>query len=330
MTLSVDHSARCARHSQGPGVSATALRTEYNTAVRVLVVGGSGFVGRHVVRLLREEEHSVLNADLRAPGSPWPGEQIAALDLLAPGAIETLARGAGAVDGVVWLAAVIRKEAGIDERARADLALMVDAPLRLVRALPRAPRAVVHASSVKVYSPPERTPVDENHPAHPVTPYGVSKLCAEHYLDILGRQRGCPVASLRLAFVYGPGQHPDNAFPRFVAAVRRGEAPVIHGSGADVRDDVYVGDVARAVLATLDRGVAGSFNIASGRPRTLLEAAQAVCRLGGAGLVPRHVDQPSRWVDRVFAAEKAREQLGFEAATSLEEGLRAMWEASGA
>jgi nucleoside-diphosphate-sugar epimerase len=295
-----------------------------------MVVGGSGFVGRHVVRLLRAEGHGVLNADLRLPTSPWAGEEATAVDLLAAGAIESLARDAGAVDGVVWLAAVIRKETGIDEQTRADLALMVDAPVRLVRAFGADPRVFVHASSVKVYSPPERTPVDEAHPAHPVTPYGVSKLCAEHYLDILGRKRGFPVASLRLAFVYGPGQHPDNAFPRFVAAVRRGEAPVIHGSGADVRDDVYVGDVARAVLAALGRRQAGSFNIASGRPRTLLEAAQVVCRLGGAGLVPRHVDQPSRWVDRVFAAEKAREQLGFEAATSLEEGLRAMWEASGA
>ncbi len=249
------------------------------------------------------------------------------MDVLAPGAVEGLARDAGQVDGVVWLAAVIRKEVVIDEHAHADLALMVDAPLRLLRAFRAAPRVMVYASSVKVYSPPERMPVDEDHPTHPVTPYGVAKLCAEHYLSVLGRQRGFPVASLRLAFVYGPGQHRENAFPRFVAAARRGEPPVIHGSGADVRDDVYVGDVAQAVLAALERRPVGSFNIASGRGRTLLEAAQTVCRLAGTGLVPRHVDQPSRWLDRVFAVEKAREQLGFVAATSLEDGLRAMWEA---
>ncbi|MCU0242502.1 MAG: NAD-dependent epimerase/dehydratase family protein [Vicinamibacteria bacterium] len=296
--------------------------------MRVLVVGGSGFIGRHVVAALRSAEHAVVNADVRPPHNVVMGEQYVALNLLDAQTVERFARECGAWDGIVFLAAVIRQDTRIDERAQDDLRLMVEAPLRLARSLEKPPRVFVHASSIKVYSLPARQPMDEDHPTHPVTAYGVAKLCAEHYLDLLGARAGFPVTSLRLGFVYGPGQHAGNAFSRFIAAVRRGEAPVIHGDGSDVRDDIYVGDVARAVLCALDRCRRGVFNIASGQGRTLLEAAQIVCRLGRPGLAPRHVEPPGSWVDRVFAVERAREQLGFVASTSLDRGLEAMWQAA--
>ena len=100
---------------------------------------------------------------------------------------------------------------------------MVEAPLRLLRALDPAPPSLVNMSSIQVYGRPVRLPVDEDHPKDPFTAYGVAKLYAEQVLDIAGSRRGTQVASLRVAFIDGPGAHPAGALPRFIEAVRRGQ-----------------------------------------------------------------------------------------------------------
>jgi nucleoside-diphosphate-sugar epimerase len=213
----------------------------------------------------------------------------------------------------------------VDATAAEDLRLMVEAPLRFLFALAPSPAAFVNISSVQVYGRPARLPVDEHHPKDPFTAYGVAKLCAEQMLEIAGSKRGVAVASLRLAFVYGPGQHPANVLPRFLEAVAKGERPVVHGQGADVRDDVYVGDVARAVRLALERRAHGAFNIASGAPHTLLDVARAACTVGPAGIRPRHDEEPSHWIDRWYETHRARDILGFSAETPFTEGVRAMW-----
>jgi len=227
----------------------------------------------------------------------------------------------------VWLAARIRQRTGVDDAAVNELRLMVEAPLRMLRALDPAPPSLVNMSSVQVYGRPVSLPVGEDHPKDPFTSYGVAKLNAEHVLGLAGEQRGSAVASLRAAFIYGPGQHPDNVLPRFIRAARRGEAPVVHGAGADLRDDVYVGDVARAVTLAVEHGARGAFNVASGRPHTLADVARTVCALGPAGLSPRHDDAKSTWVDRWYRTDRARETFAFAAETSFADGVRAAWDA---
>jgi dTDP-L-rhamnose 4-epimerase len=94
-----------------------------------------------------------------------------------------------------------------------------------------------------------------------------------------------------------------------------------------VRDDVYVGDVARAVEMALRRETRGSFIVASGRPHTILDVATAVCALGSPALSPRHDDTPSTWVDRWYRTDRARDVFGFVADTPFSAGVRAMWDA---
>lgn len=297
--------------------------------MRLAVVGGAGFVGRHVVRRLLDTGAAITTIDLRSPPALLPGEEALALNLLAPGEIEGAARALGQLDAVVWLAASIRHRLGVDATALEDLALMVDAPLRLLRALDPAPASFVNMSSVQIYGRPVQLPIDEDHPTDPFTAYGVAKLYAERVLDIAGARRGTAVASLRVAFIYGPGQHPANVLPRFLEGARRGEAPVVHGPGGDVRDDVHVGDVARAVELAATRRARGSFNIATGKPHTIRDVALAVCELGPPGMEPRHDDAPSGWIDRWYRADRAREAFGFVAETPFRAGVRAMWDAEG-
>ena len=168
----------------------------------------------------------------------------------------------------------------------------------------------------------------EDHPTHPCTTYGAAKLCGEQMLRLACERRGTSFAALRAAFIYGPGQHPANVIPRFLERVRRGEAPVVHGSGAEVRDDVYVGDVAAAVERALSRRAHGIFNVASARPHTLKDVAEAVCRLGPPGMVPLYKDLPTHWVDRWYAVDAVRNALGLKTWTRFEDGLAAMWSSS--
>jgi len=295
--------------------------------MKVAVVGGSGFVGRHVVKRLLDTQAEVLNVDRVPPSQPLPGEVFRAADMMEKGNVTAIGRALGRIDGVVWLAASIRHRTGVDATAASDLGLMVEAPLALLRALDPAPASFVNISSIQVYGRPVRLPVGEDHPKDPFTAYGVAKLYAEQVLDIAARQRRTAVASLRVAFIYGPGQHAANVLPRFIEAVRRGEPPVVHGQGDDVRDDVYVGDVARAVEMALRQSACGAFNIASGHPHTIRDVALAVCALGAPGLTPRHDETPSSWVDRFYEVERAREAFGFVAETPFATGVRAMWDA---
>ena len=293
--------------------------------MRVAVVGGAGFIGRHLARRLQEAGHESVTIDRRPVAVPCEDERGVIADLLEADGPETAARACGAMDAVVWLAAAIRHRAGIDETASEDLRLMVEAPLRFLEALDPQPAALVYLSSIQVYGRPLYLPVDENHPTEPFASYGIAKLCAERYLRVACPGRGIPLACLRAAFVYGPGQHEANAIPRFLDALRRGQPPVVRGEGRGVRDDVYAGDVAEAIEAALERRADGTVNIATGRPHTLLDVARTACLVAGSGLEPRLDPGESGWVDRWYAVEAARRLLGFEARTSLEEGLRSMW-----
>ncbi|MGH9867194.1 MAG: NAD-dependent epimerase/dehydratase family protein [Candidatus Polarisedimenticolia bacterium] len=293
----------------------------------VTVVGGAGFIGRHVVRRLAILGHTVRTIDRQAPEDPQAGERAFAIDVGQERGAEEAAAATRGSDRLIWLAATIRQTSRVDLGALEDLRVMVEAPLRLLAALPSPPAGVVYASSIQVYGRPERLPVDEDHPTRPFTAYGVAKLCGETYLRVACGAMGIPIALLRLAFVYGPGQHPGNVIPLWLRALRQGEAPLVHGTGLGVRDDVYVEDVARSITLALEAGAHGTFNIAGGRPHTLLDVARAACRVAGSPAEPRHDDLDPAWVDRWYSIDRARRAIGFEPQVTLEDGLRRTWEA---
>lgn len=292
--------------------------------MRVAVVGGSGFIGRHVVRRLSRSGARVVNVDRRPPASLVRNETLVRND--AGGrADDEAAASCGAVDAVVWLASTPnRHRAAVDASALEDQAVMVEGPLRFLTALEPRPPSFLYMSSVQVYGVPRELPVSEDHPTEPHEIYGVAKLAAEHVLRIACAGTPTALAVFRAAFVYGPGQHAANVIPTFLAALRRAEPPAIHGSGNEVRDDIYVGDLAAAVQAAVVGRAEGVFNVASGRPTTLLELAETCCRVTGQEIQPRRTARPSGWIDRWFTVDRARRELGLNP-MSLEEGLRRMW-----
>ncbi|MGH2769401.1 MAG: NAD-dependent epimerase/dehydratase family protein, partial [Actinomycetota bacterium] len=154
----------------------------------------------------------------------------------------------------------------------------------------------------------------------PSTYYGLSKLAAEGLVRVFARDRRIPRATLRLSQVYGPGDTGRKAIPNLVSTALAGEPIVLTGSGAERRSYLYVDDGVEAVMAALARRAEGVFNVAGATAASVLEVAETLRRLCGLAEPVRcgNGGGPSLDID----ISLARRELGFQPATSLEEGLR--------
>lgn len=295
---------------------------------RVAVVGGAGFVGRHVVRRVLASGREVVTLDVRRPPMLEVGEAFTAIDASDDSSVREAAASL-TVEGVVWLPASIRQSREVDETAITDVQVMAVGLCAFLDAMPQPPRSLVYAGSIDVYGAPGELPVDERHPTVPLTAYGAAKLCGENYARIAGHAIGARVAVLRIAFVYGPGQHEDNVIPVFLRQARAGRRPVVYGGGRDIRDDVHVRDVARAVVLALEAEADGIFNVSSGTAHTIADVARSICRATGGDLAPIIEDTTSSWTSRWFSIDAARQAFGYEPNESFDEAIREMLETTG-
>jgi UDP-glucose 4-epimerase len=214
------------------------------------------------------------------------------------------------------------------EDAVSTLRANVLGTINLVKALNDAPRlsSLVYASTFEVYGTPQQLPIDEDHSTHPVGYYGASKLAAEKYLSLFNLDQGVPVCTLRLSTIYGPGDHLKRAVGNFVRAAARGGDLVIYGDGLDLRDLVYVKDAAEAVVQAIQKRFSCVLNIASGTGYSIKQVADTVLRVARVeNLFPRlmHQERLKPRMDYVMRIDSARKILGWQASTSLEEGIRA-------
>ncbi len=182
--------------------------------------------------------------------------------------------------------------------------------LRLVSAAGR----VVFASSADVYGAWHDEPVPEEAAPAPVTPYARAKLAVEEAMD--GRN-----LCLRIATVYGPSEHRRRAIPAFIDALARGETALIHGDGSDVRDYVFVGDVAAAVVNACCGSGVGVLNVGSGKGRTTLEVLEGVARALGVRPSARFESSRRPPARLVLDVRRARLELAFDPRTDFEAAL---------
>ncbi len=204
---------------------------------------------------------------------------------------------------------------------------------RLLEAALRGGRIpVVYASSSSVYGNLPTMPLAEGMTPAPVSPYGVTKLAAEHLCRLYSAVHGLPTISLRLFTVYGPRQRPDMAFQRFLNATRQEQEIVVYGDGRQTRDFTFVTDVARAFQlagATCSAGqhTGCSFNVAGGSQASMLEVLAAITEITGLKPRVRHADaQPGdvrdTWADTLCA----RTHLGFAPEVMLCDGIHRQWQ----
>ncbi len=305
--------------------------------MNILVTGGAGFIGSHLVERCLAAGHAVSLLDdfndyydpalkrANVEASRAAGDVAVHEGDLRDPAFLARALAAPRPDVVVHLAA----RAGVrpsweDPMLYHDV--NVTGTLRLLEAMRAAavPR-LVFASSSSVYGNADAVPFREDAPdPRPISPYGVSKLLGEHYVRVFAELTGMSVVALRFFTAYGPRQRPDMAIHLFARRIRRGEPVPMFGDGSMRRDFTYVDDIVDGVAAALTRPAAGFHlvNIGGSRTtelRTLIDmVAKAVGR--PARIEPRPV--PPGDVRQTCAdVTKARELLGFNPKVGLEEGI---------
>jgi nucleoside-diphosphate-sugar epimerase len=189
------------------------------------------------------------------------------------------------------------------------------------------PSRVVYASSSSVYGDQPPGASREDALPNPVSPYGVTKLAAEHLGRTYEKSFGLPVTALRFFTVYGPRQRPDMAFNRFIEALRRGRPIDVYGRGRQLRDFTFVGDIVTGLVAAGEvRTPSPIYNLGGGAPVILAEALRVLSEVSGCPLRMRHLPLPpgdakATWAD----IGRARRELGFRPRVRLREGLAAQW-----
>jgi nucleoside-diphosphate-sugar epimerase len=182
----------------------------------------------------------------------------------------------------------------------------------------------VYASSSSVYGDTDRLPMSEDAVCRPVSPYGVTKLAAEHLAYLYWKNFGVPTVSARFFTVYGPRQRPDMAFHKFIRAMLRDEALEVYGSGDQTRDFTFISDIVDGLVAASKAKPGSVYNLGGGS-RVTLKYALGVLRdvLGVELLLDTQPDQAGdvrhTWADLT----RARADLGYEPRVRLEEGLAA-------
>ena len=299
-------------------------------SLRILVTGGAGFIGSHLVKALVKAGHSVRILDNFSTGSLENLGDIAGSvelvvgDVRSYGVVEKAVKG---VDAVIHLAALIDVAESIE---KPDLYFDVNArgTYNIAKAC-KGVSVLVFASTCAVYGEPVKLPVAEDHPIVPKSPYAATKVAGEAFIQAYSNLYDYRYAILRLFNVYGPKQSKAYAgvIIEFIKRVSRGEPPIIFGDGEQTRDFIHVSDVVEAIMmAITNEKTRDVFNIGSGKPVTINQLAKLILKLmGREDLKPIHTTpRPGDIRHSVADITKAREALGFKPRIGLEEGLQSL------
>jgi len=294
--------------------------------MRAIVTGGAGFIGSHVAEALlaRGDEVHVLD-DLskgKRPNVP-AGADLHEADIRDPDGVFDAVQ----PDVVFHLAAQADVRVSV-ERPAYDADVNVLGTVRILEAARRHGAQIVFSSTGgAIYGECDR-PADEASERRPLAPYGTSKLCGEEYLATWNRLYDTTHVALRFGNVYGPRQEPHGeagVVAIFMGLLKEGGTPKIYGNGRQTRDYVFVGDVVQAMLAAAGHD-GGVFNIGTGNETSVLELYDAIQRASGISREPAFAEARLGELQRsVLDASLAERELGWRAASSLDDGLAGTW-----
>lgn len=296
--------------------------------MRVLITGGAGFIGSHIAEHFQGKADVVVLDNFRSGHRRnLEGLKVDLIEgsILDRAALDRAMRG---VDLVFHLAAMISVPESM-LKPRECVEINATGTLHVLEAAAEAKaRKVVLASSAAIYGDNPVVPKVETMFPEPKSPYAVTKLDGEYYLEMFRRERGLSTASLRFFNVFGPRQDPKSpyaaAVPIFIEKALRGDPIAIFGDGGATRDFIYVKDIVGAlVFAATTEGVAGTHNVGYGRKMTVLELAQEVLRLTGSSSPIEHKPERLGDVRHSMASSDKLQGAGWKPAHSVAEGLEA-------
>ena len=298
--------------------------------MRILVTGGAGFIGSHIVDAYRAAGHEVVVVDNlwshgggRRENVP-DGVRLYEIDVRSPELLEVIA--------------TERPEVISHHAAQHSVKLSTEEPaydaqvnvLGLINVLTGAQaagtRKVIFASSAATYGTVEQLPMNEDTPQHPESPYGITKMVSEHYLYYWQKERGLSYTALRYSNVYGPRQDPNGeagVVAIFAGRFLNNQEITIYWDGEQTRDYVYVADVARANLLALSRADNEILCIGTGVETSVNTIYRGLRDLTGVEApIKRAPRRPGDPRENRFDPSRAAKRLGWQPQTSFQEGLR--------
>ncbi|MCC2640489.1 MAG: putative UDP-glucose 4-epimerase [Nitrospira sp.] len=296
--------------------------------MKVLVTGGAGFIGSQVVDRLLQEGHEVVVVDNLVTGKRKhvpKTVQFYKLDIENP-KLERIFRNERP-SIIFHLAAQMNVRRSVAD-PMFDAQVNVLGTLNVLeQASKHGTRKVIFSSSGgAIYGEQQIFPAPESHITQPLSPYGISKLCGEHYLSYYSRLSGLQVVSLRYANVYGPRQDPEGeagVVAIFIQKMLQREQAVVYGNGRQTRDFVFVEDVVEANLMTMGPDVQGTYNVGMGVETSINDLFRTVAEL--TKVEAKELHGPAKKGEQarsVVDATKLRMELGWEPKVDLREGLR--------
>ncbi len=297
--------------------------------MKILVTGGAGFIGSHVVDKYTSDGHDVAVVDNLSTGSRSNLNSKARF-------YDADIRDAGVIDGIFQREhpdVVNHHAAQVDVRKSVEDPVF-DATSNILGSLQLIHASVKHnlrkfiyvSTGGAVYGEPKYLPVDEDHPLHPESQYGISKHTVEHYLYLYKRHSGLTYTVLRYPNVYGPRQNSKGeagVIAIFVGQMLEGVTPTIFGNGEQLRDYVHVDDIVRVNSLALTGGDNEIFNIGSGVGTTVNRIYRLLSDLLSFRQEPNYAVLRTGEIQRIYlSAQRAYEQLGWKSEIPIEEGLR--------
>lgn len=309
--------------------------------MRCLITGVAGFVGSSIADRLIADGHEVVGVDCFTPYYPrqikennlavargsdrftlHEADLVKVFETADSASAQSLLEG---IDVVFHEAA----QAGVRASWGRDFEIYTHCNVLATQKLLEACKAhkqirVVYASSSSVYGETTKFPMSEEDLPQPVSPYGVTKLAAEHLMRLYHANYGTQTVSLRYFTVYGPRQRPDMAFHRLVAAVLRGEEFVVFGDGNQTRDFTFIEDIVQANLDAARKGVPGAvYNLGGGTRISMNEVFKLIERVTGQPARIKYIARHHGDVTHTAASvERAERDFSFKPRVTLEEGLR--------
>lgn len=299
----------------------------------VLVTGGAGFIGSHLIPQLLERGDAIRILDNMSRGdrgrvAEWAASgrvELVEQDIRYGGAVHHAMTGC---DQVVHLAAVSINKSEADPFESVDINI-VGSNNVFKAAADHGVRRVVFASSASVYGDPETLPMSEDGPVHPLTPYCIAKHAGEQLLDYYARRSAMTWIALRFFNVYGPGQKPTayytSVINHFVQRLRNGEPPVIDGEGEQSMDFVHVHDIARSIVMALDVDPARAnvpINIGTGIATSVAELARTLVAAVGVDVEPQFRPRDVLVSRRAADISRALDVLGWKPTFDLATGMQ--------
>jgi UDP-glucose 4-epimerase len=295
--------------------------------MKILVTGGAGFIGSHIVDAYINMGHEVHIVDNLVTGKREnlnPGAKFFKLDISSPEIAELLS--SEKYEVINHHAAQMDVRKSVADPAY-DLNVNILGSVRLLQAgVESGVKQFIFASSGgTVYGEQEYFPADESHPNQPISPYGVAKFSVEKYLYYYHIQYGLAYTAFRYANIYGPRQNPHGeagVVAIFAERMLKGEPVVINGDGMQTRDYVHVEDVVAANVLALGRKDSGALNIGTGIESTVVDLFKIINESLGAGYAQNHGPaKPGEQRRSVLDGSLTRQALGWNPKWAIEEGL---------